>query len=108
MKQETWVAVDGHGVEYAFNEKPQREFPDIDKRVLWGQRWYIGTSADPYRRRCGVRLPKGTIKFLTGKQLTYLDEPMLVEFDYYGDYVETRPEVLESDCPWPAPYIRRT
>ena len=99
--EETWLAVDGHGVEYAFNEEPIRDFPNLDLRVKWGQRWLVGTSRDPYKTRCGVKLPKGTIKSLIGKQLTYSDEPILLEFDDYGDYIETRPEVFKPDDPWP-------
>ena len=102
--EETWLAVDGHGVEYAFNEEPTRDFPNLDLRAKWGQRWLVGTSCDPYKTRCGVKLPKGTIKSLTGKQLTYSDEPILFEFDDYGDYIETRPEVLKPEDSWPEIY----
>lgn len=32
--EETWVAVDGHGDERAFNEKPYRDFPYMNLEVL--------------------------------------------------------------------------
>ena len=102
MKEETFVAVDGHGNEYAFNEEPKRAFPNLDLMVRWGQRWMVGTSIDPARSRNGVKLPKGTIKMLTGRVLTYADDPICIEFEDYGNYVETRPEVL-NPAEWPIP-----
>lgn len=41
-----------------------------------------------------MKVPKGTIAAIIGKRLTYADEPVLVEFDDYGNYTETRPECL--------------
>ena len=97
MKNQCWFAVDGHGNEYVFNEKPVKDFPNLDLRVKWGQRWAVGTSCDPSCWRYGVLLPKGTIKQLTGSSLTYNDNPISLEFEDYGNYIETRPEVLSSD-----------
>ena len=97
MEEETWVAVDGHGNEYAFPEKPHRDFPNMDLRMRWGQRWRIGTSVDPPIVRNGVKLPKGTIESLIGIALTYDNDPIQIEIEDYGIYVETRPEILNSD-----------
>ena len=72
--EETWVAVDGHGDERVFNEKPYSDFPNMDFEVLWGQRWRVKAMFDG--DGCGVRLPKGTIKHLVGRELTYNDEPV--------------------------------
>ena len=33
-KEETWVAVDGHGDERAFNKKPLRDYPNMNLEVL--------------------------------------------------------------------------
>ena len=101
MKEETWVAVDGHGNEYAFPERPHRDFPNMDLRVKWGRRWRIGTSIDPPIVRNGVKLPIGTIETLSGKVLTYNDEPIQLEIEDYGNYEEIRPEVLKSDSSIP-------
>lgn len=96
MTEKLWVAVDGHGNEYAFSKKPSRDFPNLDLRVKWGQRWVSGSSCDTGMERYGVKLPKGTIEYFTGKKITYIDEPVLVSFEDYGNYTETRPEVLEK------------
>jgi hypothetical protein len=99
MKEQTWLAVDGHGNEYAFNSKPWRDFPNLDLRVKWGQRW-VSDSMQSMDKR--VKLPKGSIELLTGRVLTYKDEPVLLEYEDYGNYVETRPEVLGKDNDtWP-------
>ena len=91
MKEQTWLAVDGHGNEYAFNREPWRNFPNLDLRVKWGQSWVSDPEQSMDKR---VKLPKGSIELLTGRVLTYKDEPVLLEYEDYGDYVETRPEVL--------------
>ena len=72
-KEKTWVAVDGHGDERIFNEKPRRSFPNLDLEVLWGQRWEVSSICGG---NYGVRLPKGTIKKLIGKELTFSDDPV--------------------------------
>ena len=100
MKEQIWLAVDGHGREYAFSEKPWRDFPNLDLRVKWGQRWI--TDSVLTKQGKGVMLPKGTIESMSGRVLTYADEPLLIEFDDYGNYEETRPEVLnKTDDGWP-------
>ena len=73
-KEDTWVAVDGHGDERVFNKKPLRNYPNMNLEVLWGQRWR--TASVVSGEGSGVRLPKGTIKHLIGRKLTYSDEPV--------------------------------
>lgn len=74
QNESTWVAVDGHGDERAFNKKPFRDYPNMNLEVLWGQRWR--TASVVAGEGSGVRLPKGTIKHLIGRDLTYSDEPV--------------------------------
>ena len=74
--EETWVAVDGHGEERAFNKQPFRDCPNMNLEVLWGQRWKVDSVADG--EGTGVKLPKGTIKHLIGRELTFSDEPVKV------------------------------
>lgn len=95
--EKTWFAVDGHGREYAFDKKcPRRDFPNLDLRVKWGQRWISGVDDK------GVMLPKGSIEIMIGRKLTYADDPVLVEYDDYGNYTETRPDVLNAEPDnWP-------
>ena len=77
-EEQTFVAVDGHGDERIFSERPYRSFPNMDLRVLWGQRWEIPTIVDNCSFRHGALLPKGTIKKLIGKELSYHDEPVQI------------------------------
>jgi hypothetical protein len=73
-KEESWICVDGHGDERIFPVKPHRNFPNMDLEVTWGQRWTANSVEPEYRR--GVLLPKETIKYLIGKEMTYSDEPI--------------------------------
>ena len=75
MRDETWLAVDGHGDERAFSVMPTRQFTRMNLEVMWGQRWHNGQVGDG---RFGVLLPKGTIKYLIGRELTYDDEPVQI------------------------------
>ena len=70
--KETWVAVDGHGNELAFPERPYRSFPNMNLSVQWGRGWTIGDLGN------GVMLPTGSIELLTGKKMTYSDEPIKI------------------------------
>ena len=74
--EETWLAVDGHGDERCFNEEPYRNFPNMPLEVLWGQRWKTPSIDD--NDGSGVKLPKGTIKHLIGRELTWEDEPVKI------------------------------
>lgn len=99
MKEELWLAVDGHGNEYAFNNRPWRDFPNLDLRVKWGQQWVSDPNKSMDKR---VKLPKGTIEKMIGRVLTYKDDPFLLEYEDYGNYTETRPEVLNNEPDeWP-------
>jgi hypothetical protein len=63
-----WLAVDGDGSEYIYSCRPQR-FEYIEHLGLRNV-WYSHFSSN--------RLPKGSIKRLIGRELTWDDEP--VEF----------------------------
>ena len=59
-----WVAVDKNGSEWVYNDKPFRgqcEFFWNDLHVV-----------EPHM----IRLPRGTIKKLIGRELTWDDEPV--------------------------------
>ena len=75
-KEESWVCVDGHSDERIFPTKPHREFPNMDLDVMWGQRWTTDTLEKEYKN--GILLPKGTIKNLISKSMTYEDEPIKI------------------------------
>jgi hypothetical protein len=89
-----WLAVDGHGREYGFSKEPWRDFPNLDLRVKWGQSWKSDPDSCMEKK---VMFPKGTIEKLIGRTLSYSDDPVLIEFEDYGNYNETRPEVLNSE-----------
>lgn len=55
-----WVAVDKDGTELIFNNEPSRE------DYVW---------VDPHWEEF-IKLPKGTIKKLIGRELTWNDEPV--------------------------------
>ena len=69
-----WVAVDKNGTEFIFNNKPHRSIYEnmfqIDENDIFTYEWID----DKY---CGcINLPKGSIKKLIGKDLTWNDEPI--------------------------------
>lgn len=66
----TYFAVDSDGTEVCFNDKPVRSDDGLD---VWN------VPEDIYNDTNNVCLPKGTIKKLTGKQLTWKDEPIAIE-----------------------------
>lgn len=78
-----WLCVDGHGDERIFTfdgeMKPWRKFPNMNLEVEWGQRWTTNSIDHDYRY--GVILPKGTIKHLTGLEMSYNDEPIKFEIN---------------------------
>lgn len=79
MEKETWVAVDGHGNEVIFPSEPYRCFPKLNLDVEWGQTWEIQTLERECRH--GIILPKGTIKYLTGRELKYSDKPVKININ---------------------------
>ena len=69
-----WVAVDKSGVECIFDNKPERnnnQWDDIDYSVYGEINYDVST---------GIVLPKGSIKKLIGRDLTWEDEA--VELNY--------------------------
>ena len=75
-EEESWVCVDGHGDERIFPCKPYRDFPNMNLEIMWGQRWSFNTV--DIKPRHGFLLPKGTIKHLIGKNMTYSDKPIKI------------------------------
>lgn len=75
--EESWICVDGHGDERIFPCEPRRKFAWVEDLQDWTQRW---TTDDSLEReyQIGVLLPKGTIKHLIGKEMTYSDEPVKI------------------------------
>lgn len=57
-----WLAVDKNGDEYVYSFKPDREY--YEGLGLW-----MSTEDN-------VQLPKGSIKKLIGRELTWSDEPV--------------------------------
>ena len=65
----TWVAVDKNGYEFIYRDKPCLRFDTY---------WYAGDEHF-------VELPKGSIKKLIGRKLTWEDEPVkLKQKNNYG------------------------
>ena len=72
-----WLAIDKFGDEYIFRHKPEKD------RCYWSDEKLnmdcVGSNDEPYYRSSEIELPKGTIKLLTGKELTWEDEPIEIE-----------------------------
>lgn len=64
-----WVAVDGLTRELIFKNEPIRDI-DTDYMVTY-HGWF-----DKIRDSWGIELPKGTIKKLIGRELTWENEPV--------------------------------
>ena len=66
-----WVAVDAYSDEYIFQNKPTRDGS-----------WWVDYIYEPrgrileYHHNSDIRLPKGSIKKLIGRDLTWQDEPI--------------------------------
>lgn len=65
-----WVAIDEFEDECFLDPKPSKNKKDKDWKGYWND-FYIGK----------IRLPKGTIKKLIGRNLTYDDEPVELKND---------------------------
>ena len=76
---ESWVCVDGHGDERVFPCEPYKNFPNLPLDINWGSRWTTGSIDREYRM--GVLLPKGTIKHLIGRELSYSDDPVKLKIE---------------------------
>ena len=65
-----WVAVDKYDIEVIYDNMPERNndmWEDIDYRVC---------GEIEYEYETGIILPKGSIKKLIGRDLTWSDEPV--------------------------------
>jgi len=76
-----YVAVTEYGAEKMFHNKPTRQKAGgkgydywQDDEVYWEVRCHT-TCADDY----SISLPKGTIKKLIGREMTWEDEPVKIE-----------------------------
>lgn len=58
-----WLAVDKNGGEHIYNVKPIRKNNEFDYDESYYDSWYI-------------KLPKGSIKKLIERKLTWSDEPV--------------------------------
>lgn len=65
-----WVAVDNDKAEYVYDYKPIR-----NHYLYWTEDY--DKEGDPIGK--SVELPKGTIKKLIGRELTWEDEPVELE-----------------------------
>lgn len=77
-----WLCVDEDGDEMIFDNKPKR-----DASPTCGGYWSRNEEND----YCNVDLPKGTIKKLIGKELTWEDEP----YEYYTVQEDTITQIPE-------------
>lgn len=84
-----WVAVDKDGVEAIFDGKPFRGNTQKDRDHVWGtyageyyDRWYPKhdgrneDTGDAYYQGHFIEMPKGSIKKLIGRELTWDEEPV--------------------------------
>ena len=62
----SYLAVDKNGEEYIYNNLPDRK----------EDRFYNQKSHGEYK---SIELPKGSIEKLTGRKLTWQDEPQMIE-----------------------------
>ena len=68
----TYLAVEPNGNELIFSEPPRR----IDEHSTCG--WFCSSNST----QC-VNVPRGTIKKITGKTITWEDEPIKLEWDNF-------------------------
>lgn len=69
-----WVAVDAYNDEYIFQNKPKRDgnwWVDPIYESFDGQGGVL-----TYHHNSDIKLPKGSIKKLIGRDLTWKDEPV--------------------------------
>lgn len=65
-----WVAVDKNGEEAIYSTKPIRGTNEIKRNT---EMWVLPSIGEHY-----ICLPKGSIKKLIGKDLTWNDEPVKI------------------------------
>lgn len=72
-----WLAVNKNGSETIFAFRPFRRDPDKSICKLWEPEYWSDENSNEYDNEdTGIALPKGTIKKLIGKTLTWEDEPV--------------------------------
>lgn len=90
-----WLAVDKDGAEKIFNVKPFRGNTQKDRDRVWGgtyvgenyKKWYPkhdGRNEDTgnaYYQGHSIELPKGTIKKIIGRELSWEDKPVELQGD---------------------------
>ena len=69
-----WVAVDKDGIEAIFSQCPKRTGYDRTKLYIPYEETFWGNHDGYFCRR--ISMPKGSIKKLIGKDLTWQDEPV--------------------------------
>ena len=70
-----WVAVDKDGTECICSTEPYRDYVDY--------MWCIPNIFNS----CAIKLPKGSIKKLIGRNLTWENEPVELEQDSYRNSI---------------------
>lgn len=77
-----WIAVNKDGSETIFAFRPYRKDPDISRCKLWEPEYWSDENSSEYDNEdTGIILPKGSIKKLTGKDLTWNDESIELKED---------------------------
>ena len=71
-----WVAVDKNGKEVIFAFRPLRSDPNNSLNRWEPEYWSDEDVSDYDNEDTGISLPKGTIKKLIGRHLTWEDEPV--------------------------------
>lgn len=72
-----WVAVDKFGKEGIFAFRPFRTDPNRSLYKLWEPEYWSDEDVSDYGNEdTGISLPKGSIKKLIGRDLTWNDEPV--------------------------------
>lgn len=89
----TWLTVDKDGTEAVFRRKPKRvkttnKWNDVIEKFVCEGRFYPNNDGYEYHKSYGSLqtikqttksiLPKGSIKKLIGKDMTYNDEPFKI------------------------------
>lgn len=77
-----WVAVDKFGKEGIFAFRPFRKDPYKSLYKLWEPEYWSDEDVSDYGNEdTEIKLPKGTIKKLIGRDLTWNDEPVELKGD---------------------------
>lgn len=72
-----WVAVDRDGTENIFPNKPSRAAFRTTYHTLYNpEYWSYEVCEDRVNFEVGIELPKGSIRKLIGRDLSWKDEPV--------------------------------